>query len=85
MLLTDLWKAFDCLRRDLLISKLAAYGFDQQSLYFIFSYTSGRTQRTNVNNAYSSYTNNKYGVPQRSILGPLLFDMDICDLFFGGL
>ena len=38
MLLTDLSKAFDCLRRDLLIAKLAAYGFDQPSLCFIFSY-----------------------------------------------
>ena len=83
MLLTDLSKAFDCLRHDLLIAKLAAYGFDQPSLCFIFSYLSGRTQRTKVNNAYSSYTDIKYGVPQGSIVGPLLFDIDICDLFFG--
>ena len=82
MLLTDLSKAFDCLRHDLLIAKLAAYGFDQPSLCFIFSYLSGRTQRTKVNNAYSSYTDIKYGVPQGSILGPLLFNVDIGDLFF---
>ena len=51
MLLTDLSKAFDCLRHDLLIAKPAAYGFEQLSLCLIFSYLSDRTQRTKVNNA----------------------------------
>ena len=78
MLLTYLSEAFDCLRHDLLIAKLAAYGFDQRS---IFSYLSERIQLTKVNNAYSSYTDIKYGVPQGSILGLLLFNIDICDLF----
>ena len=59
MLLTDLSKAFDCLRHDLLVAKLSAYGFDQPSFCFIFDYHSDRTQRTKVNNAYSSYTNIK--------------------------
>ena len=76
MLLTDLSKPFDCLRHDLLIAKLAGYGFDQPSLCFIFSCLSDRTQRTEVNNA-----NIKYSVLQGSILGPLLFNIGICDLF----
>ena len=77
MLLINLSKAFNCLRYDLLIAKLAAYGPDQPSLCFIFSYLSDRTQRTKVN-VYSSYTNIKYGIPQGSVLGPLLFNIDIC-------
>ena len=56
MLLTDLSKAFGCLRHDLSIAKLVAYGFDQSSLCLSFSYLSDRTQRTKVNNPYSSYT-----------------------------
>ena len=44
VLLTDLSKTFVCLIQDLLIAKLAAYGFDQRSLCFIFSYLSDRTQ-----------------------------------------
>ena len=59
MLLTDLSKTFDCLRDDLLIARLAAYGFDQPSLCSIFSYLSDITQRTKVNNAYSSYADIK--------------------------
>ena len=51
----------------LLTEKLRVYGFDQPSPYFIYSNVIGRTQRTKVNNAYCSYTNIKYGVPQDSI------------------
>ena len=81
ILLTDISIAFGCLRRDLLITKLAAYGFDQASLCFIFSYLSDRTQRTKVSNAYNSYTYTIHDVTKSSILGPLLFDIDICDSF----
>ena len=41
-LFTDLSKAFDCLNHELLIAKLAAYGFDHKSLNLILSYLSGR-------------------------------------------
>ena len=53
-LLTDLSKAFDCINHELLIAKLAAYGFDRSSLSFIFSYLSNRKQRTKINNYFSS-------------------------------
>ena len=73
-LLTDLSKAFDCLLHELLIAKLTAYGFDFDFLAFIQSYLSERQQRTKVNNAYSTYSDILYGIPQVSILGPLLFN-----------
>ena len=81
MLLTDLSKTFGCLRNDLLIAKLTPYGFDQLSLCFIFGYLSDREKKTKVNNTHSSYPNIKYFVPQGSILGSLLFNIDIFDLF----
>ena len=71
--LTDLSKAFDCISHDLLLAKLNAYGFDKASLKFIRSYLQERKQRTKVGNEYSDYLENKLGVSQGSILGPLLF------------
>ena len=76
-------KSIYCLRHDLLIAKPAAYGFDQPSLCFIFSHLSDSTPRTKINNAYSSYTDIKYGAPQSFISDALLFDIDICDFFIG--
>ena len=81
-LLTDLSKAFDCLLHDILIAKLAAHGFDYDSLVLIQSYLSERQQRVKVNNAYSTYSDILYGVPQGSILGPLLFNIYISDMFY---
>ena len=80
ILLTHLSKRLDCLRHNLLV----VYGFDQPLLCFIFSFTlflSDRTKKTKVSNAYSSYIVIKNGIPQSSILGPLLCNNDICDLF----
>ena len=54
-LLTDLSKAFDCIKHDLSIAKLAAYGFDSSSLNFIFGYLNGRKQRK-IHNSYSPYS-----------------------------
>ena len=80
--LTDLSKAFDCINHELLIAKLHAYGLDHGSLSFIHSYLSHRKQRTKVNSSYSDFAEIIFGVPQGSILGPLLFNIYICDLFF---
>ena len=66
-LLTDLSKAFDCIKHDLLIAKLVVCGFDSHSLSFVFSYLNGRKQRTKIHNSYSPYANIAFGVPQGSI------------------
>ena len=81
-LVTDFSKAFDCLSHDLLIAKLNAYGFSIKSLRFIQSYLSNRKQRTKINIQYSAWEEIVYGIPQGSILGPLLFNIFMCDLFF---
>ena len=81
-ILTDLSKAFGCILHDLLMAKLAAYGFDYQSLRIMESFLSNRQQRTKINNAFGRYSEIIYGVPEGSILGPLLFNIYICDIFF---
>ena len=70
--LMDLSKAFDTLNHELLIAKLHAYGFNRDSLKLINDYLSNRWQRTKINKSFSSWAELIQGVPQGSILGPLL-------------
>ena len=82
VLLTDLSKAFDCLVHDLLIAKLNVYGFDYLSLKLIYSYLSERSQRVRINASFSSWKEIMSGVPQGSILGPPLYNVNSNDLFY---
>ena len=78
------WKmeAFDCLPHDLLLAKLNTYGFSLPALRLVQSYLSNRKQRTKINSEFSPWGEILFGVPQGSILGPLLFNIFLCDLFF---
>ena len=82
VLLADLSKAFDCLTYDLLIAKLHAYGCDLPSLKLLNSYLGNKHQRVKINNFYSSWEEILFGVLQGSILGTILFNIFLCDLFF---
>ena len=79
-LLTDLSKAFDCMTHDLLIAKLHTLNFDMNALNVIFDYLTERKQRIKINSNFSSYLEMFQGVPQGSILRPLLFNLFLCDL-----
>ena len=81
VLFMDLSKAFDCLPHSLLIAKIKAYGLDISSCNLISDYISNRKQRVKIGNSRSEWAIISKGVPQGSILGPLLFNIFLNDLF----
>jgi len=80
--LMDLSKAFDCVPHDLLIAKLHAYKFDMDALILFYSYLKNRKQCVKINNIFSSFMVLISGIPQGSILGPILFNIFLNDLIY---
>ena len=76
---TDLFKAFDSLNNDL--TKLQVYRFFGDSLYYIQSYLRNRLQRVNLNSDFSLWKGIFACVQQGSMLGPIMFNIYINDIF----
>ena len=75
-------KAFNCIPHELVILKVEAYVFQTDAVNLVYDYLSNRKQRIKINKTFSSWKDIEYSVQQRSILGALLFNIHLCEIFY---
>ena len=80
LVLLDYSKAFDCANHRLILAKLKAAGLCEDALLWVKSYLTGRSQKVVTGNKESEWENILNGVPQGSVLGPLLFTVLVSDI-----
>ena len=81
-LMIDLSKAFDNINHEKVCMKLSEYGFSDSAIQLMRSYLFGRKQRVKIGSECSKWNEMQKGVPQGSVLGPLIFNIFMNDIFY---